>query len=151
MTPPIKVSRKAYEAFQGERWNAMNSLLALSELEDLTPVQRRAHLAYWYMSEVYNGGHWQYFCNKAHYDQQEVVEALKAVGAAEQAGILRQALARFPRDIHYPETVEDFIAGYDEVDMDDLDQASGRCNRTMEDCLLDYLDRHESEFVEWTP
>ena len=137
--------------FEGERWNAMNDLLALSELEDLTPIQRKAHLAYWYMSEVYNGGHWQYFCNKVHYDHEEVVESLLAVGAKEQAEILEKALAGFSQDIRYPETVEEFIAGYDEVDMHDLDTAFGSCTKKIEDCLEDYLDRYESEFIEWTP
>ena len=151
MAAPTKVSRSAFEKFAGERWNAMNDLLALSELEDLTPVQRRAHLAYWYMSEVYNGGHWQYFCNKAHYDHKEVIESLRAVGAEEHAEILMQALAKLPEDIRRPERVEQFIDGYDEVDMQLLDAAFGECTKQIEDYLEGYLDRYESEFIEWMP
>src|SRR5260370_15554290 len=48
-------SRTEFAKFKGARWNGMNDICALSRTEDLTPVQRVAHLAYWYMSEVYNG------------------------------------------------------------------------------------------------
>lgn len=129
----------------------MNDLLGMSELADLNPIQRKAHLAYWYMSEVYNGGHWQYFCNKAHYDHKEVVESLREIGADEHAEILIQALSRLREDMLLPETVEQFIDGYDEVDLQDLDMAFGGCTKQIEDCLEDYLDRYESEFIEWVP
>ncbi len=151
MAAPKKVSRKAFEEFAGERWNAMIDLLGLSQLGDLTPVQRRAHLAWCYMSEVYNGGHWQYFCNMPHYDHKEVIESLRAVGAEEQAEILTQAMAKLPEDIRRPETVEQFIDGYDEVDMQHLDTAFYECTKKIEDYLEDYLDRYESEFIEWMP
>jgi hypothetical protein len=129
----------------------MNDLLALSDLEDLTPVQRRAHLAYWYMSEVYNGGHWQYFCNKADYDHDEVVDSLRAIGATAQAEILERALVKLPEDMRLPETAEEFIEGYDESDLEDLDTAFYDCETTIEDRLETYLDDHESEFIEWIP
>ena len=151
MVAPRKVSRKAFQEFEGERWNAMNDLLAMSELEDLTPIQRQAHLAYWYMSEVYNGGHWQYFCNKAHYDHNEVAEALCEVGASEHAEILTQAFARLPEGIRCPKTIVEFIDGYDEVDLHDLDTAFGSCKKTIEGCLEEYLNRHEGAFIEWIP
>ncbi len=151
MAVPNKVSREAYEKFQGERWNAMISLLSLSELDELTPIQRSAHLAYWYMSEVHNGGHWQYFCNLAHYDHIEVIDALREVGAKVQAEILSRALAILPQDGRRPETIEQFIDGYDEVDLFELDQAFNVCTEQVEQCLEEYLDRYESEFIEWIP
>jgi len=92
MASPTKVSRKAFEEFDGVRWNAMNDMLPLSDLSDLTPTQRAAHLAYWYMSEVYNGGHEQFLTNHAELDHSEVVRALEAVGPVEQAGILADML-----------------------------------------------------------
>src|SRR6266478_6325346 len=67
------VSRKEFAKFAGARWNAMNDICALSDIKDLTPVQRVAHLCYWYMSEVYNGGHYQYFVNKRAYDHMEFI------------------------------------------------------------------------------
>ena len=44
------------------------------------------------MSEVYNGGHEQFLTNHAELDHFEVVRALEAVGAVEQAGILADML-----------------------------------------------------------
>jgi hypothetical protein len=92
LASPTKVSRKAFEEFDGVRWNAMNDMMSLSDIQDLTPIQRAAHLAYWYMSEVYNGGHEQFISNHADLDHFEVILALETVGAAEQAGILRDFL-----------------------------------------------------------
>ena len=103
------------------------------------------------MTEVYNGGHWQYFCNKADYDHQEVIDSLHALGAGEHAEILTRALERLPKAVRWPETVEEFIAGYDDVKMQDLDTAFGECARQIEDSLEEYLDRYESEFIEWIP
>jgi Domain of unknown function (DUF4375) len=148
MTRPIKVSKKAFRKFQGERWNAMIHLLALSPLHDLTPVQRTACLAFWYDSEVNNGGHWQYFCNRDD-DPNEVIASLKEIGAKEQARILKEAVATFPEGIKPPTNVEEFIAGYDELGMENLDNAFYACAKSIDDCLEDYLDRHESEFIEW--
>ena len=44
MVAPRSVSRKAFQESAHERWNAVMNLLALSELADLTPIQRAAHL-----------------------------------------------------------------------------------------------------------
>lgn len=151
MAAPKKVSRKTFQEFAGERWNAMVDLLGMSQLEGLSPIQRRAHLAYLYMNEVYNGGHWQYFCNMADYDHKEVIESLRAVGAEVHAEILVQALAKLPEDMYLPETVEEFIDGYDEVGMQDLDTVFYECTKQIEDYLADSLDRYESEFIEWIP
>ena len=40
-----------------ERWNAFIDLVATEDANSLTATQRTAQLAYWYDSEVQNGGH----------------------------------------------------------------------------------------------
>jgi hypothetical protein len=133
MVRPNPVSRKEFAKFQGVRWNAMNNICALSKTKDLTPVQKVAHLAYWYMSEVYNGGHYQYFVNKHTYDHVEVVRALKAIGAAEHAAILAAALNKLTvGPVGRPQTVEQYLAGQEEADLSSYDTAFGNCNRTVE-------------------
>jgi hypothetical protein len=57
MTAPRKVSRSGKDYFQGHSWNGFVDLCAIEKLEDLTPIQRRAVLVFWYMAEVINGGH----------------------------------------------------------------------------------------------
>ena len=152
MASPTKVSRKAFEEFDRVRWNAMNNMMALSNIGDLTPIQRAAHLAYWYMSEVYNGGHEQFISNHAELDHFEVIRALEAVGAAEQAGILRDFLGAVTASpLGAQRTVLDYLEHGPYIDSSQHDAAFGKCKRTVETCLEDYLDKYESEFIEWTP
>jgi len=152
MAKPIQVSRKAFEAFAGVRWNAMNNLCALSDIRDLTPIQRIAHLAYSYASEVENGGHYQYFANMADCDHHEVIRALEAVGAAEQAIILGDALAAIRlTPVETPETVEQYLEGETLASLTRYDEAFAACRRSVFECLENYLDQHEPEFIEWTP
>jgi hypothetical protein len=152
MASPTKISRKAFEEFDGVRWNAMNTMLALSDIRDLTLIQRTAHLAYWYMSEVENGGHYQYFVNQADYDHDEVVRALGAIGATEHAAILNDAFKTVrATPVGAPQTVEQYLAGEEAADLSRYDTAFADCNRSVFQCLEDYLDKHEGEFIEWTP
>ncbi len=152
MANPTKVSRKAFEEFDGVRWNAMNDMMSLSDIRDLTPIQRAAHLAYWYMSEVYNGGHEQFISNHADLDHFEVVRALETIGAVEQAGILRDFLSAVTASPSGAQrTVLDYLEHGPGIDSSRHDAVFGSCKRSVETCLEDYLDKHESEFIEWTP
>ena len=151
MASPTKVSRKAFQEFAGARWNAMNDMLSLSDIRDLTPIQRPAHLAYWYMSEVYNGGHEQFLTNHANLDHHEVVRALETIGAVAQAGILADFLKTVTNTISgIPRTVADYLEHGPGVDSTHHDTAFAKCDKSVETCLEAYLDKHESEFIEWT-
>lgn len=152
MANPTKVSRKAFEEFDGVRWNTMNDMCGLSDIKDLTPVQRVAHLAYWYMSEVENGGHYQYFLNKAHYDHDEVVRALATICATEHVAILSDALKTVRKNpLGTPQTVEEYLAGEETADLSEYDMTFAGSKRSVFQCLGDYLDKQEGEFIEWTP
>jgi hypothetical protein len=147
-----KISRKEFEEFNGVRWNAMNDICALSDIGDLTPVQRVAHLAYWYMSEVENGGNYQYFVNKVEFDHDEVVRALAQVGAWGQSTILGEALKKVREStLGIPQTVEQYLEGEDAADLSEYDSAFARCTPSVFDCLQAYLDKYEADFIEWTP
>src|SRR5262249_42667212 len=93
MAIPRKVSRSRRDRFGGFAWNAFVDLCAMEPIDALTPVQRVAHLAFWYMSEVNNGGHFQYFCNQEHLNHCEVVTALRQIGASGCALLLSEAIA----------------------------------------------------------
>jgi Domain of unknown function (DUF4375) len=152
MASPTKISQKAFEEFDGVRWNAMNNMLSLSDLRDLTQVQRIAHLAYWYMSEVENGCHYQYFVNKTDFDHGEVVRALDAIGATEHVAILSDALKTVrATPVGTPQTVDQYLAGEEAADLSRYDTAFTGCKRSVFQCLQDYLDKQEGEFIEWTP
>jgi len=153
MVAPQKVSCEESKRFSGVRWNAMNDICALSDLQHLTPIQRAAHLAYWYMSEVYNGGHDQYFGNQSHFDHHEVVNALNTIGASEHATILASALEEESRceDSQSSTTSNDDACPEAAYPLIEFDKAFNECKTRIEDYLEDYLDRHEAEFIEWIP
>ena len=155
MTAPRQVSRQAFEAFDGVRWNAYVDLLAMSDLAELTPLQRVAHLAFWYDSEVQNGGHDQYFANKASFDQAEVAQALETLGAVCHAGVLRRAWAFAEQAAELaPDDYREFDAwnesyGYGRQLLE-FDLEYGACSPELSPPLLEsYLDAHESEFIDW--
>lgn len=98
----VQISGKACEDFEGNYWNAFNEHLAMSGLNDLTGIIRSAQLAYWYASEIANGGHGQYFCNKDYFNHDDVVKALKEISASRQADILVEAIG-LNRQLEKPE------------------------------------------------
>ena len=153
MVAPKRVSKEEFRKFPGVRWNGMNDICALSEQRDLNPVQTVAYRAYWYMSEVENGGHFQYFVNRMDFDHQVVLKALRDIGAAEHAAILESALSKVAAGakLELPRTVKDYLASEDERDLSEFDEAFFACNKSINDFLEDYLDRYESDFIEWVP
>jgi hypothetical protein len=151
MVAPKPISRRRFVEFPGVRWNAFNEI-CFSDIAELTAVQRRAHLISLYSSEVYNGGHYQYFVNKSHWDHVEVIRALNEIGATDYATNLAAALNDVNASpIAWPESVGQFLAGQTDHDLTLYDKAFFKCSRKIEAWLKDYLDRYEYEFVVWIP
>jgi hypothetical protein len=157
MSAPIELSRKAYDLFEGERWNALIQLLATTSPDETTPIQRVAFLTWTYNSEVLNGGHDQYFASKNDFDHSEVIEALKVLGASCQSDILGSALAYVSTaQTHMPEGYDEFISWDKQCGYSDrlrgFDLHFYDCHPEIEPKLLDaYLDANESAFVKWKP
>jgi hypothetical protein len=129
-------------------WNAFVSVCAMSEYEDLTPTQRFAHLAFWYDSEVQNGGHYQYFENPAGRRCLEAVDALVALRLEQQASVLRRAIQVWESCERVPAiTAEEFVDNALEEDFDELDTAYHDCTPSVVDALQRYLQDHRGEFV----
>jgi hypothetical protein len=74
-------------------WNAFVDLLACEDYSALEPSQRPAQLAFWYESEVQNGGHDQYFGNQGTERIGETAAALRGLGLPEQADLLERTYA----------------------------------------------------------
>jgi hypothetical protein len=151
MAVPRVVSRSGNDTFGGFSWNGLVDMCAMEPLHSFTPVQRVAHLSFWYMSEVNNGGHFQYFCNMEHFDHAEVVAALRLLGAPMCAEILSEAIAQFEAaDLDRPRSVEEFVETEAEAAMEDLDRRyyeSG--DAEFNAAMQAYLDANESEFIQW--
>src|SRR5678816_1954741 len=76
-------------------WNAFIDLIAVEDYSDLSPLQRKAHLVFWYESEVQNGGHGQYLENHGRLRLRETIAALVELGLSCQAQVLSRAADLF--------------------------------------------------------
>ncbi|MGB8353903.1 MAG: DUF4375 domain-containing protein [Chthoniobacteraceae bacterium] len=130
-----------YTLFDPERWNACIKLLC-RKLEELDTVQRPASLAFHYYGRVMNGGHSSHFDSHKDAHDDELLQALRDIGANEQARILAEA--RFlKRDIN--ETIED-ERDYASESIEDLDRRFYRLNPDIPELLARYFDAHRESF-----
>ncbi len=157
MTDPIELSREAYDSFEGQKWNAFIELISGADLDELTPVQRIAHLAWWYSSEVLNGGHGQYFGNKDYFDHAAVMSALSSIGARCQSDILKEALEYYLKaQREMPNDYDEYIVWEKQYEYESqlsiFDKHFSNCTPEIETELLEnYLEMNESEFIKWVP
>ena len=129
-------------------WNAFVDLLAMEDYQDLTPVQRAAHLVFWYESEVQNGGHLQFFENRGAEYLRETVEALGQLGAVCQQRVLQEAVAIWLSRVRPRiETVEEFCEVAIEEEFAALDSRFAECDPPLQTKLEEYLSRRQSSFV----
>jgi hypothetical protein len=128
-------------------WNAFIDLIAMEEYETLTKVQRRAHLAFHYYSEVMNGGHHQYFENSVGRSH-ETVDALLQLGLKCHADLLREAIMIWEsKDRRSAATPEEFLKGALELEFESHDNLHEECSPTINERLELYLKEHQSDFV----
>ena len=150
MSAPIRISQEK-AASPKARWDALSDFCAFAEIDDLTPVQRMAYLAYWYSGLIIMGGHREYFLHSLYARHPAIVAALRAIGAYEQAEILVKAdkLVKAARD-QAPEYYENrHLAGVEFADLTESDDAFERCARSIRQSLMAYLDKNEREFIEY--
>ncbi len=147
-----KVSRKVVDQTPYEVWNAFIDLLAMEDYSKLDDVQRAAHLAFWYDSEVQNGGHLQYFENRGAGLLDETLDALRVVGGKCQYDVLKSASHKFlSRERTRIETVEQYVSTALEGEFDTFDIAYHVCEPSVQKLLDAYLCRHRDHFVEIVP
>ena len=125
-------------------WNAFIDLLAMEEYDDLTSVQRKAHLAFWYDAEVQNGGHGQYFENRGVSRLAETVAALRDLGLPRQAQVLARAVTAFAAASPGADWVDALQEGF----IDELDAEFHRCAPRVTEGLERHLASHADEYVE---
>lgn len=125
------------------RWNACVELLC-GPPESLDAVQRPAALVFHYDGGVRNGGHSSHFDSaNAAYDD-ELLQALRNMGAREQARILAEArlLNREAKEAD----------GYEQESLwemiEDLDQKFYLARPSIEEALVRYFDANRTHFPE---
>ena len=125
-------------------WNAFIDLIATEDYADLSPLQRKAHLAFWYDSEVQNGGHGQYFENQGRDRLSETVDALRKLGLSCQARILAHAIERFSVADPQADWADVLPDGF----VEQLDAAFHACSPDVTTGLRAHLEAHKVEYVE---
>jgi Domain of unknown function (DUF4375) len=149
MSPRRTISKAELRDDPYAAWNAYIDLLAMSELADLEPRQRPAHLVFWYLSELENGGHFQYFENRGLELVPETIAALQTLRADALAETLAQALnVASHREWGGIVTVDEFISEALEGTFADLDRAYSAATPSAEDALKQHLQEHRDWFIE---
>jgi len=149
MAAPEKIEKTLFEKESYHAWNAFVDICAMSEYEDLTEVQRVAHLVFWYESEVQNGGHLQFFENRGVSSVDETVKSLKIMGAEFHAKLIQEALKVYEANVDGPiETAEEFVAMAGEEDFEKLDTTFYTSDEELNDYMEKYLDKHFNDFIE---
>lgn len=121
----------------------------MEDYQTLTPVQRVAHLAMWYDSEVQNGGHLQYFENRGTGHLGETLAALDTIGAPCQRAVLEAAgTQRLSRRRPAIRTVREFVSRARRGENADFDARYHQCHPTTHQLLEVYLAAHFDDFVE---
>jgi hypothetical protein len=125
-------------------WNAFIDLIAAENYDDLSPLQRKAHLAFWYDSEVQNGGHGQYFENQGRQRLRETVAALHDLGLSCQARVLERAADRLAAADSQGEWNDILPDGF----VEELDDAFHACRPDVTTALGQHLRVNESQYVD---
>ncbi|MEO0765598.1 MAG: DUF4375 domain-containing protein [Pseudomonadota bacterium] len=77
-----------------EKWNGFIALMVEAKLSNITERDRALYLAFWYQSEVNNGGHLQYFLNRSAMDPvHETASAIRALRVNTMARVLVDAIS----------------------------------------------------------
>ena len=153
MAQPWKVSRSGREDIPGVEFCAWNGFVhvCFRDLAELNPIQRVPGLVLQYHGEVMNGGHFQYFANKADWNHDEVRKALRSIGAVKADRLFEEAMRLFEASEAAPiNTVAEYVAadeasGMVAIDLRWYEEAEAQ----LDEGLKRYLEEHEAEFVEW--
>jgi hypothetical protein len=134
------VNAECYKSFEADHWNACLKILSRS-LDSLDSVQRPAARVFEYYGRVMNGGHSLHFDVHGDSRDEELLQALKSLGADRHARILAQAFflrgeakRRRSEEDHASESIEQ------------LDMQFGRLSPDIPELLARYFKAHPESF-----
>jgi hypothetical protein len=148
-TTRARISRAELEREPNAAWNAFVNLIAVTPTSELASEQRPAHLAFWYSSEVLNGGHLQYFANRGVSQVAATLEALREIGAHQHIPVLQAAFQSVQaHPLPALGSTAEFVAAALEAQFEQLDTAFGVISPTIEALLELHLQAHFSSFIQ---
>ena len=144
-----KILRENFEKEPYQFWNEFIDLLAMENENELTDIQKNAQRAFWYESEIQNGGHFQYFENVKFNNYSDIIKSIKFIGATDHAIILEKAVKiYFNKRRKIINSIKKFINGSLEDEYSELDSEYGLIEPNMNYYLEEYLKNHQDEFIE---
>jgi len=145
----IHLSQADVDAFpEGAIWNAFIQLLSFAEANELSPEQLPAYRAYWYDSEVLNGGHLQYFLNRGVAEAHFAVDDLHGLGYQDHSKLLARAVAAWQSsEAPGPESVDEYVERALEGDFDQFDELHACIQPGILDRLEEHLKQHHQYYV----
>jgi len=144
-----KLSKNILEKENFQLWNSFIDILAMENEKKLTDIQKNAQRAFWYESEVQNGGHVQYFENINLNNYVPIINSLKYIGANNHAEILEKAVKiYFKNGIRNIDSVDDLINASLEKKIQKLDYEYNEIKPNMNYSLKEYLNKYLEEFIE---
>ena len=122
-----------------------------NDLKPFSNGQRRIFALNWYISEVINGGHDQFFFNSTGIVWKDALEAMKMIGAGKMADNLQKAVDLFGGDIPFDreKRAEMLDKLCEKDDFDDFEQIDSTYydDEDMDELMDMYVKNHPSEFV----
>ena len=145
----IHLSQADVDAFpEGAIWNAFVQLLGFAEPSELSAEQLPAYRAYWYDSEVLNGGHLQYFLNRGLAEARLVGHDLHTLGYHDHGELLARAVAAWQSsEAPAPESVDQYVERALKGDFDQFDELHASIQPGILDRLEEHLRQHQQNFV----
>jgi len=120
----------------------------LQSVEPATKGQLGIYAATWYISEVNNGGHHQFFYNSTGMVWQHALDGFTLLGAEKHKAILQQAIELFPnaqpstdRQLRYEQ-----LEAIDSDKLDPLDDQLYDLTEDFDELATKYINSHPDEF-----
>lgn len=120
----------------------------LRSVAPATKGQLGIYAATWYISEVNNGGHYQYFFNGSGMAWQQALDGFAMLGAEEHRAVLQQAVSLFPNgrpSVDRQHRCEQLEA-LDSSSFDGLDEQLYDLAEDFDDLAIKYIKTHPDEF-----
>ena len=102
----------------------------------------------WHITEVCNGGHYQFYTNSTGIVWREALAGYRALGLGELADILQEAADRYGGHLSLDQTERENQLDSGNDDLDDLDDWFFEIEKTgrIEEAMMKYINDHRSEF-----
>ncbi len=139
----------------GELWDIirpLNDVMNISEgqaqydasVAQFSKQQRAAHAVVWYVSDVQNGGHWQFFYNTTGILWEAAQKGLREIGAGENSLILSAAALRAGGAPPYERASRQSLMKRLSPKFTDLDARLNRSDPLS--ILMGYIQEHRAAF-----